>query len=699
MEPTVKSTSVSRVAERRARIQARKNKQAIRDSGQAVDEDTKNVEQISASKQAIKEARDTFDLSKETAIEEVSNVKLDREHAEILRKREESRLLQERVTKLETEMLQSAKAEAEIEQKWVHVAEEKIAQTLYQEFGAQFKAASDLLGNKVDLINGLKAELKVKDEDYVELLASHQDDTQSVVTGMKEQFATLLATSKDLLESIEITALSERGETLKSNLTEVDALFTKRRKMELDIMEAKLGREEEFQSELSRIRLGDAEDYNSLKIQLENNIQLLEQQLEEMRATYQLNTEKLDYNHKVLEERNQENKATVEHHRRRIRHLKESLMSSKSRFHTQNNKYRNSNEDLTNDYKRMTEQFKDLQRKYHHFEMVDTKKYREVWAMNEGNVMSRVHKVLLADQAIHQQILGLQWKPPGNLGVASGFVDVSSITANDIFNAPLEGFEDIDSKKVSAKDFLGENNNNNNNNRRGSQASMVDGGEEEEDTSAITDRFGLETSKNRFTNQQIRWVLQILAQETTFLVDGRSREGLRGKTVSEQQMQQVDIILNSLGVEDREDLEDLVAFFYEDPSSSHPTVDPNDVVTKVKEFLVKRQQSKTKHVGVIIKTRSVQSEKKARKKERERKFWKKLASVVSPKTLNVWDALEDSQRKYNTILEERASLIDETTELARQNEELKILLQEYLSSDINDVLEVPPTRLITLNQK
>ena len=40
-----------------------------------------------------------------------------------------------------------------------------------------------------------------------------------------------------------------------------------------------------------QIRMRDAEDYNNLKITLENNIQLLEQQFEEMKATYQLNAE------------------------------------------------------------------------------------------------------------------------------------------------------------------------------------------------------------------------------------------------------------------------------------------------------------------------------------------------------------------------------------------------------------------------
>ena len=46
------------------------------------------------------------------------------------------------------------------------------------------------------------------------------------------------------------------------------------------------------------------------RIKLETDIQTLEQQLEEMRATYQLNTEKLEYNYRVLTERDMENSAT-----------------------------------------------------------------------------------------------------------------------------------------------------------------------------------------------------------------------------------------------------------------------------------------------------------------------------------------------------------------------------------------------------
>lgn len=71
--------------------------------------------------------------------------------------------------------------------------------------------------------------------------------------------------------------------------------------------------------------------------------------------------------------------------------------------------------------------------------------------------------------------------------------------------------------------------------------------------------------------------------------------------------------------------------------------------------------------------------------------------MIPEKTVRVWDALEQIQRNYNELLEERAKLIDETTEMARQNEELKILLQQYLGSKINMDLQIPPTRLIRVD--
>jgi dynein regulatry complex protein 1 len=58
-----------------------------------------------------------------------------------------------------------------------------------------------------------------------------------------------------------------------------------------------------FAAQIDEMQAKDAEDFNKLKIRLETDIQVLQQQLQHMQATYLLNTEKLDYNFRVLTEK------------------------------------------------------------------------------------------------------------------------------------------------------------------------------------------------------------------------------------------------------------------------------------------------------------------------------------------------------------------------------------------------------------
>ena len=55
---------------------------------------------------------------------------------------------------------------------------------------------------------------------------------------------------------------------------------------------------EEQQALIDELRMRDAEDVHATKIKLETDVQVLEQQLESMRASYQLNQEKLVSNSK-----------------------------------------------------------------------------------------------------------------------------------------------------------------------------------------------------------------------------------------------------------------------------------------------------------------------------------------------------------------------------------------------------------------
>merc|ERR1712060_14172 len=81
----------------------------------------------------------------------------------------------------------------------------------------------------------------------------------------------------------------------------------------------------------------------------------------------------------------------------------------------------------------------------------------------------------------------------------------------------------------------------------------------------------------------------------------------------------------------------------------------------------------------------------------EREFWERMSSIISDKTFRVWNALEKALQKYHSLLGNRSSLINEVGDLQHQNDELKALLNQYLSSRINEDLHVPPTQVIRLS--
>jgi len=781
-----KLTKEERIALRAARVQAKKNKEDSR-GGSALRDRANDRDDTRAhmSKAQITQSRNTVDQTKASAEVSVSDVQVDREMSENVRRRHERLLREERFERLEKELEESRKINEEIESRWEEVAQKNIPQELYAAISAQYKKASALLQQKDEMIQYLQHQLKTKDEEYVDLLAKQQEDIQVILRRMSENFARFLETCRSELHTIEETFLKERSELLEKNHVEMEALFEKRRKMELVIMESRSVRSKKFEQELMEIRSRDAEDYNALKIDLETSIALFEQQLEEMRATYQLNSEKLEYNHSVLIERDIENKATVEHHRQRMRRLKESLSTIRSRFLKQDQFFKNENVNLTEEYRRMTESFKDLQRKYAHFVLVDTRKYAEVWQMNEEQVMAIVHKVLQADRLIHHQILGTEWRPPllpedlARVTSEDGQVQIEAITSSMIFlagerihaaqiqanNQAKQAAGEvgatmnmiIDGKLVSTS-ASGSTPNNNNNNAAPSAGAGGSSGSSSGSSAPSGSKFSL---------GQIKSVLELLGQEVSFLFDSRLQETIQalherpstarssdmdggGASSSsadvkdEENMYKSDALLTALGVEDREDLDSLVGLFFDPNTASGstpesekatPTVHPNDVSKIIREFINKRQQVKTSgkedtsanpnananaganaagkddstatagggggaaaaSVAPAKSHDSVSHEKRARRKERERLFWYRLGHIVSSQTRSIWDALESWQNQYNHLLEQRAKLIEETTDLAKQNEELKLLLQQYLNSKVNQELEIPPTRLLRVN--
>ena len=123
-------------------------------------------------------------------------------------------------------------------------------------------------------------------------------------------------------------------------------------------------------------------------------------------STFQLNQDKLEYNHKVLVERSAENARTRDAQKRRRQRQRDTLATLKERHRDLDGRAQEENARLTDEYRRITELFKDLQHKFRHFEDADWRAYQEVWAHNDQLIAGHVRRVLEADKVIHEQLLG-----------------------------------------------------------------------------------------------------------------------------------------------------------------------------------------------------------------------------------------------------------------------------------------------------
>lgn len=462
---------------------------------------------------------------------------------------------------------------------------------------------------------------------------------------------------------------------IASNQDVIESLFDQRRDMELKYMEKKQKQSQDYMDEISKMLIKDSEEYHKLKITLEKDIQTLEQQLQEMRATYQLNKEKLNYNYRVLHEQDMENRNTLKEQKRKLNRLEEQVSNSKNKYKQSNALYQQRNAELTDEYRKATKHYKDLQRKFKHFEFADNSKYEQVFNMHVNETQELVDKVLLADKIITEQQLGWRWlAPPAHLMPKPAATMATKTTV-----ATLES-------KVEPA-FTGQ------------VAKSVGGG--------------------RVKTERVRRMLEMLCKEAGFLVPTKVKEKLARMNEDDQQREvlQSDAILKALNVEDKAGVEALLKYFFESDIDEDDfedelealgdlgiKVQPHQVVEVIHKYYTAKQKMQRMEVDTHAAARKDEGNDKEgltlqqRVDNGSREFWQTLSGVVPDHTVRMWGQLESALQEYNDILEGRAECIGEVQSLRQQNQELKKLLNQYLHAEVNSQLRVPPTQTIRLEE-
>eukprot|EP01006_Ploeotia_vitrea_P047123 TRINITY_DN67094_c10_g1_i2.p1 TRINITY_DN67094_c10_g1~~TRINITY_DN67094_c10_g1_i2.p1 ORF type:complete len:652 (+),score=141.45 TRINITY_DN67094_c10_g1_i2:67-2022(+) len=637
-------TAEERIKRRKERLNARMEARKLgTDEGKLQNQE--NERPLGKGEQQIQESRKKLDYLKTIGTEQVTKFRIETDIAENERRIDEEASKENRIQKKTDEAASSAKRNASIQMRWQALYEKNIPQDLLKEINAQKEACEKIINSKNKLVNEFQEELRQKDEEYVKALKKQTEDIDELIKTMHQQTKTLIAAYEEELEEIETAFLQERTELNDKNKAEITALIELRRVKETQNRDARREKIEEEQQKLDHIHENYAEQYNILKMRLQREIQGLEQQLEEMRALYQLNAEKLDYNLRVLGERVKENEKAIQQHKRKLAKLQDVLSGLITKYGDTDKKFQHENNIITEQYRRITEQYKDLQLKYQYFEKADTEKYHQVWEMNETEAMQLVEKCVKADRIVFEQQLGVEWKPP---------------------NVNFWG----DAQRELEKD------------------EQMEEDQEEEEQQELS--------------EMAKRMLDMLAQQCSFLVEERVRKAIEKLQADLQTPRKIESILKSLSIESQADINKMLHFFtrtieMEDNDTTLGLISPQDAITALKAFI--EHQNKTASLQSSKKNQmlSMEARIKDRKRQQERDFWSRMAGVIPEDNVHIWDALEKGLEKYIVLLQDRGRLIDETDAIRHQNDELRALLNQYMSSPIAEELFSPPQLTIQQN--
>ncbi|KAM6270356.1 dynein regulatory complex protein 1-like [Spheniscus humboldti] len=707
-----------RIAARRRRIAARldaKRREALGEDAEPKvaeeeEEQRRSHKQIEESRQRL--AKLLFD-----GTQLVTNIQVAADLRETQRRAEEAELKLQRVEKLENEAKSSTYKFEEITSKWALAKEMTIPQELWQLLNQQQQQCALLLEEKNKLIGDLQQELKNKDEQYVQAIKKQSDDIHLLLERMEGQIRIMLKTYRHKLLQIEKAFELERRELLDNNRKKREEAIQAHNARELEYLHARMRKVEEFEKQLNQLRVEDEEEYNSMKIQLENDVQNLERQLQQMKAAYQLNQEKLEYNLQVLKKQDEENTIIRSQQKRKLNRLHSLLNNLRTKLAKQEKQFREENQSLAADCERITGQCKEVQRRMRHFAVSDAEKFTEVWLMNEEEAKGLMQKALDADRTIHTQQLGLPWEEPrhwfldnvGPLGHYKVKRMATKLAAEVLTESGSGGREEEGSEK---KEEVGSG----------------EGGKG--NTAKVEDRV---TPLRNISKTTAKRILELVSDESGFLIESKLLRPLRALGRHERTLMRLDSIFAALEIDSEDDLYQLVDFFLKYKaqevavSQSSPSgEDVRDLAEAREDGGSSAQRDELKpprsspgslpsvymHADDVLrilkafvrgfdklreKDGSAKEILQVRDSSKDGEYWEALAHVIPEPTLKLWDALAVALEEYYEVLKRRASLLAEAAILQQQNSELCLLLEEYVSSGVNSNLPSPPTQWMDPN--
>lgn len=419
IEYTVESESQDeRIIARRLRIKDRLERQeAIKNKLAGIIErpitpirPTKTIEVDNATEVISSQisALDEFIIEGESLL---SDVKIASNNVEATRRKEQGKQQRELVERLENEARNEEEKFKEIANKWdMKVGKYKNHSDYDNLLTEQNDNCKLVINQKIKMIKLLQEIGKTAEEAYVKDLKRENDDIELISKRMEAHVKDMQIKFTNALTKIQETLFEDRSKTLNNHLKKSEGSWKARTLREMEMICLNLEEKDNYTQELDEIRNRGFEEFSIMRNKLERDVMTHEQQLQQMKAIYQLNQEKLQYNHEILRNREEENSIIKAQQKRRITKLQDNLNILRQKQVKQEKTQKSKVASLSEDYARVTAQISDLENKIRHFDHVDHKKFQDIWRLNYNVCRNLAAECLKADEMIKRYQLGLDWK-------------------------------------------------------------------------------------------------------------------------------------------------------------------------------------------------------------------------------------------------------------------------------------------------
>ncbi|KAG8331281.1 DNA replication checkpoint protein Drc1 [Homalodisca vitripennis] len=438
----------------------------------------------------------------------ISNVRVAADAHEVKRRADQAAAKEARIKKLEEEANLAQQKFNQINSKWENITLLNDPLDLHQETESQREKCIDLITQKDKLIEELKAELKAGDIRFVKDQQKQAEDIGLLVERIDNQITIMRRAYRRELVLIEEAIDIEREETMDINNMRWQALYKQREDNEIFNLEQRFVALSEHNNLMHNIMVHHQEKFRATKISLEKDIQVLQQQLEQVKAICLLNKEKMEYNYQVLKKRDEESLLIRSQQKRRINKLQDIVTTLRRKLMQMEQSTQAEVKRLTSEVIKLHRNIKDIQLKAEHFCSVNETKYFQLWKFNHDSAQKLLDKICSIDRLVHEQQLGIKWRPVGTV----------SLTRQNLpsYKAAIE--------------------------RRDS--GTLEGGQRLQGHSGSTDNERL-----------LQHILEAVADRSGFLVEDRLTVLLAPYTRSQNTLVRIDNVFSALGVTRPEDIE------------------------------------------------------------------------------------------------------------------------------------------------